>query len=104
LTHFNISYNKLGELASIFLAKDSGLFSSPDIETLMLVECNLEDDYIKKTFVKLLPKFENLRDLDLSHNFLERSYKTLMTNLYLNSSVLTRSLIMDFRHSSNPSI
>ena len=55
----------------------------------MLVECNLEDDFIEKTLVKVIGRFENLTSIDLSHNFLERSYKTLMSQFYIHNQMIT---------------
>ncbi len=89
LQHLNLSYNKLGELSDILLTPDSHFFQSMDLETLMLVECNLEDEFIEKTLVKVLPRFQGLRSLDLSHNFLERSYKQLMCTLYMHNTMIT---------------
>ena len=44
-----MSYNKLGKLASILTSKNFGLFGSESLESLFLVETELDDQFIAKT-------------------------------------------------------
>eukprot|EP00347_Sterkiella_histriomuscorum_P023178 403335652 len=89
LTSLNLSYNKLGIFAQKLLSKQFGLIAGDIIETLSLIQCNLEDNFIKKTFVDLTKSLPNLIELDMSHNSFEETYKSIMTSLQSNCSMLT---------------
>lgn len=54
LEYLNLSYNKIGpELMEVFMGGNFGLFS-PKMESLYLVESDIDDSFISKVFVKSL--------------------------------------------------
>jgi len=71
------------------LNEDFGLLVSEKLETLMLVENDLGDDFVDKVLLKQLKRLENLETIDLSHNYFESTYQSLMMTLYRFCPVIT---------------
>lgn len=53
----------------------AGVFGEGSLESLYMVEVDIDDEFIAMVFPKLVAKFgKALRDLDFSHNHLNNSY------------------------------
>lgn len=85
LKELNLSYNHLGILYETIFSPKFSFFKdgfSFSLESLQLVGCQLEDDFVSKgTFGKMCKGMPNLLDLDLSHNFFEATFKSIMDSL-----------------------
>ena len=86
LEYLNISYNKIGsELMEVLMGPNFGIFSS-SIETLNMVEVDINDKFISKVFSKQLATLgHSLRECDLSHNLIGNSYPLLMSSFQQHS-------------------
>lgn len=83
----------------------AGLFDSTTLETMTLVETELEDNFIKQKFCPAIAKglFKNIIDIDLSHNLFVHSYPLLASTLQAHCPLLhSLSLVSCKFHESTP--
>jgi hypothetical protein len=53
----------------------AGVFGEGSLESLYMVEVDIDDEFLAMVFPKMVAKFgRSLRDLDFSHNHLNNSY------------------------------
>jgi Leucine-rich repeat (LRR) protein len=107
LEYLNLSYNKLGgKLAAKMFEPNFGLLASESLESMYMVETDIDDEFILKTLTVLIQsKFlKNLRDLDFSHNSLENGYVPLLTLLQLHCNFISNLSIVSckFHLTSKP--
>ena len=73
----------------VFMGANFGLFP-PTLQSLVLVEVDLDDRFIDKFFCKHLSVIgQSLRELDLSHNHIGNSHTFLMRALQQKCELLT---------------
>ncbi|CDW71067.1 leucine-rich repeat-containing protein typical subtype [Stylonychia lemnae] len=102
LNYLNISYNNLGNLGNSFVQKDFGLIEGRSLESLLMVECSLDDEFVLKSLINQLSRFINLFEVDISHNFFEESYQALMKGFQKHCNILTNINLVSNKFLTKP--